>query len=200
MAVDFDSCRADRMPDGARKTDSLQRPIEIVGIRVMTDIEAEIVGSTSGRRHQLACDLGKMAHRFIHRVKDFYVQLARPSLIRLLAHRREHHIGSRRNQFFGARGWVDDHLWSSPMPSLSCAFAAHTLGRFRRLRDVCRAFALRGRVMETTPSSNCEALCALARILARQAVREHFNRASPSSHGDVNTNPHQSLLAASLNA
>lgn len=197
MAVDCNSCRTDRMPDSARKIDSRQPPIEIVGIRVLTDVEAEIVVSRNGRRHQLAVDFGRMAHRFIHRV-NFYVQPARPPLFPLPAHRRERHIGSRRNQLFGARGWVDDPLRSSAVPSRSCA--AHTLGRFQRLRAVCHALALRGRVMETTPSSNCEALCTLARILARQAVREHFNRASLSSQGDVDTNPHQSLLAASLNA
>ena len=197
MAVNCNSCRTDRMPDSARKTDSRQPPIEIVGIRVLTDVEAEIVVSKSGRRHKSAGDLGNMTHRFIHRV-DLYVQTARPSLFRLLARRRGHHIGTRRNQLFGARGWVDDPLRTSAVPSRSCA--AHTLGRFQRLRAVCHALALRGRVMETTPSSNCEALCTLARILARQAVREHFNRASLSSQGDVDANPHQSLLAASLNA
>ena len=187
------------MPDRARKTDSLQPPIEIVGIRVPTDVDAEIVVSRNGRRHQLAVDFGRMAHRFIHRV-DLYVQPARPSPFRLLARRREHHIGTRRNQLSGARGWVDDPLRSSAVPSRSCAFAARTLGRVQRLRDVWHALALRGIVMHTTPSTSCEALCALARILARQAVREHFNRASLSSQGDVDTNPHQSLLAASLNA
>jgi len=199
MAVDFDSCRADRMPDGARKTDSLQPPIEIVGIRVLTDVEAEIVVSRNGWRPKSAGDLGKMVHRFIHRV-DLYVQPARPSPFRLLARRREHHSGTRRDQLFGARGWVDDPLRSSAVPSRSCAFAARTLGRVQRLRDVWQALALRGIVMHTTPSSSCEALCALARLLARQAVREHFNRASLSSQGDVDTNPQQSLLAASLNA
>ncbi len=198
MAVDCDSCRMDRMPNGARKTDSLQPPIEIVGIRVLTDVEAEIVVSRNGRRHKSAGDLGKMAHRFIHRV-DLYVQPARPSLFRLLARRGEDHIGIRRNQLFGTPGWVADPLRSSAVPSRSCAFAARTLGRVQRLRDVWRALALRGIVMHTTPSTNCEALCALARILARQAVREHFNRASPSSQTEVDTNSDQSLLAASLN-
>lgn len=199
MAVDCNSCRSDRMPDSARKTDSRQLPIEIVGIRVLTNVEAEIVVSRNGRRHQLAVDFGRMAHRFIHRV-NFYVQPARPPLFPLPAHRRERHIGSRRNQLFGAPGWVEDPLRSSAVPSRSCAFAARKLGRVQRLRNVRRALALRGIVMHTTPSSNCEALCALARILARQAVREHFNRASPSSQSDVDTNTSQSLPAASLNA
>lgn len=199
MAVDCDSCRTDRMPNGARKTDSLQPPIEIVGIRVLTDVEAEIVVSRNGRRHQLAVDFGRMAHRFIHRV-NFYVQPARPPLFPLPSHRRERHIGSRRNQLFGAPGWVEDPLRSSAVPSRSCAFAARKLGRVQRLRNVRRALALRGIVMHTTPSSNCEALCALARILARQAVRDHLNRASPSSQNEVDTNTSRSLLAASLNA
>lgn len=199
MAVDCNSCRTDRMPDSARKTDSRQPPIEIVGIRVLTDVEAEIVVSRNGRRHQFAVDFGRMAHRFIHRV-NFYVQPARPPLFPLPAHRRERHIGARRNQLFGAPGWVEDPLRSGAVPSLSCAFAARTLGRVQQLRDVWRALALRGIVMHTTPSSSCEALCALARILARQAVREHFNRAAPSSQSDVDTNMSRSLLTASLNA
>ena len=199
MAVDFDSCRTDRMPNNARKTDSLQPPIEIVGIRVPTDVEAEIVVSRNGRRHKSAGDFGKMAHRFIHRV-NLYVQPARPSPFRLFARRREHHIGTRRSQLFAARGWVDDPPRSSAVSSRSCAFSARTLGRVRRLRDVWRAMALRGIVMHTTPSSSCEALCALARILARQAVREHFNLASQSSQCEDDTNTHQQLLAASLNA
>ena len=187
------------MSERHQKTDSLWPPIEIVGIRVVADAEAEIVGSRIGRRRQLAGDVGKMSHHFSRRVRALYVQIARPSLIRLPAHHREH-IGSGRNQLFGEHGWVDDPLRSGAAPSLPCAFAARTLGRAQRLRDVWRAFALRGIVMNTTPSSTCEALCALARVLARQAVREHFNRASLSPQGDVDTNPHQSLLAASLNA
>lgn len=187
------------MSERHRKTDSLQPPIEIVGIRVLTDVEAEIVVSRNGRRHKLAGDLGKMAHRFIHRV-NFYVQPAWPLLVPLPAHRRDRHIGTRRNHLFGAPGWVEDPLRSSAVPSRSCAFAARTLGRVQRLRNVRRASALRGIVMQTTPSSSCEALCALARILARQAVREHFNRASLSSQSDVDTNTSQSLPAASLNA
>lgn len=186
------------MSEQLQKTDSLQPPIEIVGIRGLTDVEAEIVVSRNGRRHKSAGDLGKMAHRFIHRV-IFYVQPPRPSLFRLLARPREHHIGTQRNQLFGARGWVDDPLRSSAVPSRSCAFAARTFGRVQRLRDVWRASALRGIVMHTNPSSNCEALCALARILARQAVREHFNRASQSSQGEDGADTHQQLLAASLN-
>jgi len=182
-----------------QKTDSLQPPIEIVGIRGLTDVEAEIVVPRNGRRHKSAGDFGKMNHRFIHRV-NLYVQPARPSLSRLLARRREHHIGTRRKQFFGARGWVDDPLRSSAVPSRSCAFSARTFGRVQRLRDVWRALVLRGIVMHTNPSGNCEALRALARILARQAVREHFNRASQSSQCEDGTDTHQQLLAASLNA
>ena len=187
------------MPDGARKTDSPQPPIEILGIRALTDVEAEIVVSRNGRRHQSAGELGKMAHRFIHRV-NFYVQPARPSLFRLLAHRREHYIGSPRNQLFDPRGWVDDPLRSSAVPSLTYAFVAWTLGLVQRLRDIWGAFALRGIVMNTNPCINCEALCALARILARQAVQDHFNRPLPSPQSEVDTNTSRSLLATSLNA
>lgn len=194
------SGRSMQTSEWPQKFDSLQLPIEIVGTRLIACVEAEIVGLRIGRCHQLASDFGKMGHRFSRRVKDLYVQIARFPIVRLLARRREHHIGSTRDQLFGLHVWFEDSLRSSAVASLSYAFTPHTLGIFQRLREVWPALVLRGIVMRTTSSSNCEALCALARILARQAVRDHFSRALPSSQIEVDTNIHHSLLAAPLNA
>lgn len=69
------------MSERHQKTDSLQPPIEIVGVRVATGAWGEIVGSRIGRRHQLAGDVGKMSHHFSRRVRDVYAQISRSSLI-----------------------------------------------------------------------------------------------------------------------
>lgn len=196
----FNSRRSTQRNEWRQNFDSLQPPIEIYGILPAADAEAQIVGSKFGRRHQSALDVGKISDHFSRRARELYVQISRPLLIRLLAHRRDHHIGSGRSRLLGMHGSVDDLLRSSARPSLSCALVAWTLGLVQRLRHICRAFALRGIVMNTNPCINCEALCALARILARQAVRDHFNRASPSPQSEVDTNTSRSLLATSLNA
>ena len=199
MEVDRDSNQLHRTSMGvARKVDSLQPPIDIVGIRFADGFEVEIVGSRFERRHQLAGDLGNMSHRFISRAKDLYVLLAKPSFIHFLAPRREHHCGSGRSRLFSVRSRAGNNLLSSAAPSISSACAARTLRRFQLWRSVRHAFALRGGVMYANPTDNSDAICALARILARQAVRDHFSRAARLLQGDVDANVHPDRPSASL--